>query len=133
MNADNWAQPRARRLWLGAGWLLLVVLIVLAVQPMPVIVPMESGIDKVLHLLAFLVLMLWFCGLYPAEHYERIFLLLLFYGVAMEIAQEIAPDRLSEFADLVADIGGLVIGWLAALNGLAGWPRWIEQKVLRLD
>ncbi len=133
MNADIRVAPHYRRQWFWLGVGLLVALFVLALQPMPAAVPALWGIDKVLHLIAFMALMLWFCGLFPRTGYLRIFLLLLAYGVAMEIGQSLVPSRFAEFADLVADVAGLAIGWLGARAGLARWPHWVESMVLRLD
>ena len=88
--------------------------------------------DKVWHLLAFLFLMVWFCGLYRPRRYWIIFACLLLYGVLIEVLQAFLPYRNVEVADVVADGAGLVIGWLAALLGLARWPLWVENR-LRKD
>ena len=114
--------------WRVIGCLLLVALLALALLPLPAVVTGEILTDKVWHTLAFMLLMLWFAGLYPRRRYLVLFLLLLGYGVVMEFAQSLVPNRYAEVADLLADMLGLLLGWGLALTRLHRWPLWLEQR-----
>lgn len=121
--------PRLRNFWLGFGYLVLLGIFVLALTPLPAPVPIDHG-DKFTHVLAFMVLMLWFAGLVPPSRYPLLFTMFLAYGGAMEIAQNFTPNRFMDFADFVADAIGAAIGWALARAGLRYWPRWIESRLL---
>ncbi len=118
---------RWRRFWLAAGCLLLMVLLGLALVPLPQMVTGELLTDKVWHALAFALLMLWFAGLYPRHRYLLVFLALTAYGVLMELLQAQVPNRYAEFADLLADLVGLATGWLLAFTPLSRWPHFAEH------
>ena len=90
---------------------LLVVVGYLALTPKP-LVGLESGLDKVAHLLAFTSLA--FSGYlgFPASRGIRTALLfgLLAYGGLTEVLQLFVPGRSSEWGDLLADGIGIVFG-----------------------
>lgn len=125
------AALRYRRFWLGLGWLLLVTILYLALKPMPNVAIVEIWSDKVWHGLVFGALMIWFAGVYPQSQFGRLFLLLLCYGVLIEILQSFTPNRHVEAADVLANVTGAVAGWLLARAGLARWCLWLENRVLR--
>ena len=84
--------------------------------------------DKVLHVLAYIVLMVWFGGIVPRQYYYRLFLALLAYGGAVELLQSLTDYRSMELADLLADTAGLALGWILANLGLRHWCEWLEQQ-----
>ena len=119
--------PRWRRVWLVIGWLLLAILLVLSLVPLPQAAAGELLSDKAWHALAFMLLMLWFAGLYPRRRYLLVFLGLTAYGVLMELLQSQVPNRYAELADFYADVIGLLLGWGCALTPLSRWPLRLEQ------
>ncbi len=112
--------PKALLLW--GFWLLVLVISYLAVAP-------ESGqpslgvSDKFTHSSAFLVLMLALCAAYfPAvgsglRHAWIPALILLGYGIAIEVVQSFLPHRHAEVKDVVADAAGIATGAV-----LYRWP-----------
>jgi hypothetical protein len=121
--------PALRRMWLALGYTQLVLIMVLAVMPLPVVVPAELLSDKVIHLLAFAFLMLWFASLFPRQQHWRVFSALLLYGLIMEAVQSQVPRRYAEGADLVADLIGLLVGLLLVRTSLHRWPLWVERML----
>lgn len=83
--------------------------------------------DKVLHVLTFIVLALWFCGQYARSKYWVIATGLTIFGVLIEALQYMIPYRSAQTGDLMADIAGIVCGMVIALLGLGGWSLRIEQ------
>lgn len=79
-------------------------------QPGP---PMFPGFDKVAHLGSFALVMVTgaLAGL-PARWLAA---LLVVHAISSEVVQHLVlPDRSGDPADVVADIGGIALGWCAA-------------------
>ena len=75
--------------------------------------------DKWGHLLAYFTLMFWFAMIYHVKKqriYWAIFFVLL--GVTMEFLQSLTPNRYYEFADMIANTTGVIIGFVVAMTGL---------------
>lgn len=91
-------------------WLSSLALIA-AMALVPNLMAINTGADKMLHMLVFCMLMLW-----PAMAFERIFniimsmALLFSVGVGMEIMQSFVPGRESEVMDVVFNSGGIALG-----------------------
>jgi len=120
---------RLRPLWLSMGYLMLAGILVLALVPLPKMVATELLSDKIIHLIVFAGLMLWFAALYPKKQLWVLFAGLLAYGVIMETLQAQVPNRYAEFADLVADCIGLGLGWILALTPVRRWPQRVERAL----
>jgi VanZ family protein len=105
------------RTWRALLVLLLVVVSCLALTPKP-LVGLESGLDKVGHLMAFTALAFSGCLAFPATRRTRTALLfgLLAYGGLIEVLQLFVPGRSAEWGDLLADGIGIAFG--AALAAL---------------
>lgn len=69
-----------------------------------------TGWDKTNHLLAFATLAVLGCLAYP-ERIPITLLVLLAYGALIEVLQSFTDYRSAEWADLLADALGLVVGW----------------------
>ena len=118
--------PRWRPFWVSVGIVLLIVVMYLALLPLRKIVPGLQFSDKIAHFLVFAGLMVWFAAQVRPERYIWVLLALLSYGAGMEVLQALRPHRAAEFADLIADAGGLAAGWWLCRLGLDRWPHWIE-------
>ena len=116
--------------WRWAFWACALVVLMLAVMPivpyMPstgwdkihllvalgeVIVPHmpSTGWDKSNHMMAFVVLAVLGRWAYPGRM-AVLLLGLLAYGGLIEVLQSLTPDRFAEWADLLADAVGLMVG-----------------------
>lgn len=117
------AAQLAWRLMLGVLWVSILLLALLPVPPQR----MDTGWDKLNHLLAFGALALCVCMSEPASWRRRWPWLigLLGYGAAIEVLQQFIPNRQGEWGDLLADALGIALGTLvgmALLRRLARVP-----------
>jgi len=115
--------------WLTAGWVMLVLVVMLSLAPgldrrTPV-----AHLDKLEHALAYLVLMAWFGGLSRASLHRWIALALLALGLAIEALQGASGWRSAEPLDLAAGAVGIALGWWLAC---APVPRWFHHLERRL-
>ena len=117
----------------------MILLAILLAAIAPVIFPWLAGgspglpnVDKWMHGLAFAMLALWFTGQYARSSYVRIAIMLLAYGLLIEVVQSFVPYRSAEFADLAADAAGICTGLLIAMLGTGGWcvraEAWLDKK-----
>lgn len=108
--------------WRFAFWICVLVVLLLALMP-PIPHMPTTGWDKINHLLAFSVLVLLGVQAYPART-MTVLLGLFTYGSLIEILQSFTPDRVPEWADLLSDSLGLLVGW-----GLTTFFRRIRMPV----
>lgn len=98
----------ARAPWMLMFWSCGAIILVLALIPTAPYLP-STGWDKSNHLLAFAVLTVLGCRAYP----NRIAVVLIgaiLYGGLIEVLQSFTPYRSAEWADLVADAIGVLLG-----------------------
>ncbi len=122
--------PRLRRAWAAIGWALVFLSIFLSLRPLPDIfadIFAAGNLDKLVHVLTYATLTLWFIQLAPAERWIRIALWFVGMGVAIEIAQGQTAYRYFSFADMVANATGIVTALLAARCGLSNLLAWCER------
>lgn len=121
---------RARRLWQSLGWVLILLVAFLSLTPNPVEVPVAAG-DKLGHVLAYGVLMVWFANLYETSAKRRMFAIgFVAMGIALEFVQGWSGYRTFELADMVADAIGVAAGWVFAPPRIPNVLRSIEKTVL---
>ncbi len=106
-----------RNVWLALGWLWVAAVFYLSLTPHPPEPVSFSGSDKFEHALAYALLMLWFCQLY-GERRVRLFLAFAAMGGVIEILQGLSGYRYFEYADMLANASGALIGWGLARTGL---------------
>jgi VanZ family protein len=70
---------------------------------------------KLEHLLAYLVLMLWFANIYTQDH-RRLRLSAIFFvlGMCLELLQPLTPGRTLMITDVVINGIGISLGWILA-------------------
>ena len=122
------------RRWRIAGFVLLLLVLVGTLMPAvwffsesTELATWFMGVDKWLHVLTFLFLAVWFSGQYERRNYWRIGTGLVVFGALIELSQRMVTHRSAEWLDLVADVGGVVVGLLIALTGIGGWSLRAEQ------
>ncbi len=112
--------------WLGLGWAFISFAVVVSLMPGTKLPP--TGVsDKFEHALAYVLLTVWFTGMYSRSAYWRIGLSLFLLGIGIEIAQGLMPfGRQPDFRDVVANSLGILLGLGIALSGVGGWAQRIE-------
>ena len=96
---------------LAGGWLYAATIVFLSLTPRPPQIDVAYG-DKLGHLLAYGLLMFWFCFLYR-HRYTRLAYGLgwIAMGIALEFAQRATGTRSFEIADMAANSLGVLLGW----------------------
>ena len=115
--------------WLAIGSIVAGIILAIAVAPDVPAPRMFS--DKLQHLAAFGFLMVWFSALFKPRVWWFVALLLLAYGCLIEILQMRLPYRDAEIRDVVFDVAGILLGWMAAASGLGNWAVAVESRLLR--
>jgi VanZ family protein len=122
---------RHRGLWLAASAVLILTVIWGSLET-GVDLPVPDGFDKVEHLGTYLVLALWFTGLYPRNRYGAVAAALLALGLAMEIGQYVmAAGRMADPYDMAANTLGVGLGLAVALRASGGWTPKVEAWLSR--
>jgi VanZ family protein len=118
---------RFPRAWLIVGLLLMALTLGLALAPSGRMTTLTFLSDKAGHFLAFMFLMIWFCGVFRMPYTPLVALGLLGFGILIELLQSRLPYRSAEFADAAFDAGGILLGWVLAGIGLSRWTAWLEK------
>jgi len=126
---SNQPMPKLLTLWWSLGACLLALITALSLLPLsgPQIDLPNS--DKLNHLIAYVVLMLYFWQLVGNQPRRRLWVAaaLIGYGAAIECLQSVMPPRTDEWADLAADLVGIAIGWLLLRSALGRLLAGIER------
>ncbi len=118
-----------RKAWLTLGWIWVAVVFYLSLTPHPPKPLSFHEADKVEHALVYAALMLWFCqGYVESRPRVRLFLLLVTMGVGIEFLQRMTGYRTFEYADMLADLIGVVLGWSLARTKLGYVLRMLERN-----
>lgn len=107
--------PTMRRLYQTVGWLLVTAIVLLSLWP-DVATP-DVGVewnDKLGHIGAYLLLMLWFAQLSPRSDHISVAFRLAALGAVIEVLQWLSGYRQFELADMGANLVGIFAGWLLA-------------------
>ena len=112
--------------WWSLGWLLVLGVVFGSLLPR-VWMPDFTSSDKFMHSGSYLVLMLWFSGLYRRERHLAIALLLFVLGLVLDVSQSLSPYRTFDWRDVAANAGGILVGLLLSRFALEGWCRRVEQ------
>lgn len=123
-----------RSVWLASGWLWIVTVCYLSLMPHPPQPVSFPGADKIEHACAYVSLMWWFCQLYAARP-ARIRLALAFVamGAGIEVLQGMSGYRYFEYADMLANTTGVLIGWGLAQTALGRVLPLIEHRSLTAE
>jgi VanZ family protein len=122
---------RYPRLWLTLGWTAVVFAIVVSLAPISQL-PQPGVSDKTEHFIAYLLLTLWFAGIYPRSRYWIIGIGLCVMGVLIEFAQgAMRFGRQADIMDVLANSTGIVAGLVLSLLLLGGWAQRIESLLTK--
>ncbi len=125
---------RLRGVWWAGGCVLVGIVLYVCLTPLSVPPGATLYNDKVMHVLTFAFLAIWFGALLPAAVISRVFLFLTLFGfgILIEVLQSFTAFRSAEFGDVVADGVGAMLGIALLYAGLMQWPRFVESRILRL-
>jgi len=120
-----------RRLWIGAIVVVVVIIVAASLSPFQVLHG-ETGIDKLGHYTAYLVLAILASGIVSRERLWRAMLRCFLLGLVLEAAQALITDnRMAEWGDLLANAAGVLTAWLIAGGGRAGWGLRVATRLSR--
>jgi VanZ family protein len=117
---------RYSRWWLGCGALLAALVIAGSLAPLR---GFALGNDKAAHLCAYLVLALWFGGVYRPRRYPAVAAALVALGLAVELLQGQIGYRRMDVADMGANAAGVLTGITLAWLALGSWCQWVEARL----
>ena len=106
-----------RLLWTLIGYGLIILVVVLSLSPtLPQLLNFFWA-DKVYHLLAYAVLMLWFAQLHPKARYGWLVFFFIALGILLEVLQLQWTTRSGDVWDVAANSLGTILSWGLALMG----------------
>jgi VanZ family protein len=120
---------RYRLFWIVASIVLLLGVVWGSLQT-SVSPSVAQGFDKFQHFGTYMLLAVWFTGLYARPRWWLVMVGLLGLGLSMEVAQYLMhTGRMAEGYDMVANAAGVLAGLL--LGGLltGGWAQRVESWV----
>ena len=109
---DKTPDLKYRILWLSLGYSFVFTIVYFSLIPNPDINAQVS--DKLIHFLAYGLLMGWFSQLYARYDYFKIALRLFLMGISLEVLQSFTDYRSIEFFDAVANSSGILIAWISS-------------------
>lgn len=118
-------------LWQTLGWIMVLAIVIGSLAPSRMVEPvLPEWNDKVIHVMAYGIVMFWF-GMLDRTLWRQALWALGFVamGVAIEFAQRETGYRDFEIADMAADAIGVALGWLLARTPAAGAIEWVEQRI----
>ena len=118
---------KLRNLALWIGYSLVAVLVYVCLTPNPPDTSVVRFGDKIAHFAGYALLFLWFAQVYQRSAQFKPAVALVMLGVAVEIAQSFTNYRSFEYADMLANTTGVIIGWLLAATPAASLLYLFEQ------
>lgn len=124
--------PALRTLWWSLGIILLAAITALSLLPIRGPDMDLPNSDKLNHVFAYVVLMLYFGQLVGGGIRRRLGVVaaLIGYGALIEGLQSVMPPRSAEWADLAADVVGIGIGWLLLRSALGRALVEIDRRLI---
>ncbi|MGE5311961.1 MAG: VanZ family protein [Nitrospirota bacterium] len=121
------------RLWHTLGWLLVVLVVFLSLTPKAPVVLEVPGSDKVNHVVAYLVMMLWFSQLHREPRRQFwIGVGLIALGAGLELAQGLLMYRSADPLDGLANGCGVFAGRFLVETRLGSSLAFFDSQLLRL-
>lgn len=111
------------------GWFGVAAVFYLSLTPNPPQPVTFEFSDKFEHTLAYACLMLWFCQIYQARRQRlAVAVLLAAMGAGIEFLQRMTDYRFFEYADMLANVTGVFLGWMAGRTRLGSMLLALEQR-----
>ena len=119
--------------WGLSGFGLLVLVAAGSLMPGGGVVIEFEHSDKIVHVLSYFVLIVWFAGLYAKGRCKKIAFFLIVFGMLLEFIQAQLPYRMFDPLDIIANTGGVVLGLLLSTFILGGWCQRVEMLLGNSD
>ena len=118
------------KLWFTLGWLLVSLVIFFSLSPSQPDTTVFSHSDKVAHILAYAFIMLYFGCIYlPGGTYRRLGIGFILMGFVLELIQGLIDYRTMEYLDMLANLTGVLIGWLSSKTSLSSILIYSETRL----
>lgn len=112
-------------LWRLLGWALVIAVVYLSLTPRPPDTGVQFG-DKIGHLAAYAALMGWWLQIHRRP--ERLALIFVLMGLALELLQSLGGARTGDIFDMAANSAGVGLGWFSAWL-LPDWLARLDRKL----
>ncbi len=89
-----------------------------------------ADFDKLNHIIAYGVLMFWFCGVFVPRYYLRVGAFFLILGLALELLQG-GVGRMFDYKDLAANLVGIAVAFIISRFFITGWCLRFEKRWLK--
>ena len=97
-------QLRLFKFWLSMGWLFVGLVILFSLIPSPPTPIVFEGVDKLIHLSLYMVMMLWFGLIYmPGKRYRNLGIGFIIMGIILELIQGSIGYRCLDVFDMTAN------------------------------
>ena len=120
---------RFPKLWTALAWLLTAAVIIGSLIPGPAVAAIPVR-DKMLHAVAYLVLMVSFAGFYRPGLYPAVAAVLLVLGASLELLQRLTETRSGDWRDMAMNSAGVAAGLVLSWWLLGGWCQRVERRLL---
>lgn len=130
INSENIRKLKYFKLWFSLGWLLVSLVIFFSLSPSQPDTTVFSHFDKVVHILAYAFIMLYFGCIYlPGGTYRRLGIGFILMGFVLELIQGLIGYRTMEYLDMLANLTGVLIGWLLSKTSLSSILIYSESRL----
>ena len=107
--------PKWQAVWLASAWLLVGVVVYLSLVRLDMDIPEAGNSDKIAHLVAYAALTFWFMQVYVTFASRFVIAAaLIVLGIALEFLQGYTGYRMFDYADMIANSIGVIVGWLVS-------------------
>jgi glycopeptide antibiotics resistance protein len=119
-------------LWVAFGCSIIALVLYASLMSNPPGAVDFPHADKIEHLLAYGVLMGWFCQILGSKkHQLTLGITFCLMGVTLEFFQGWGGQRYFEYADMVANTAGVFLGWWLSRTWCAGLLYRVDQALSR--
>ena len=121
-------------LWQAIGWVYVALVVYESLTPSPPELPGFPGSDKLVHLVVYMLMMLWFGFIYePGKRLLILGAMFFMLGTALEFVQGATGYRSLELRDMMSNAAGLLAGGLLAKSRLSAALVRLETRFYRRD
>lgn len=129
--SDTEPYSRWHAAWLASAWLMVGAIVYLSLARLDIEMPVEQG-DKIEHVVAYAALGFWFMQVYTRRASRAVVAAaLIVLGIGLEFLQGQTGYRHFDYADMIANTIGVLLGWLASPPRTPSVLSFIQRRVSR--